>query len=87
VKELKRLSPHRPLVLKWRSQANRCATLFWGKSRMMNDKRRPLCDLSPDPDKSPADSNLLERLVTRAKATIQWPPDCLWPIMDHGWDT
>jgi hypothetical protein len=23
-------------------------------------------------------------LPYRLKATFQWPPDCLWPFMDHG---
>jgi hypothetical protein len=23
-------------------------------------------------------------LPYKPKATFQWPPDCLWPFMDHG---
>jgi DNA-binding NtrC family response regulator len=28
-----------------------------------------------------------ELLTARSKATFQWPPDCLWPFIDHGWDS
>ena len=29
----------------------------------------------------------LEPLVTRPKATFQWPPDCLWPFVDQKADS
>jgi len=25
-----------------------------------------------------------EVAISRPKATFQWPPDCMWPFMDHG---
>jgi hypothetical protein len=26
----------------------------------------------------------LQVLTYKPKATFHWPPDCLWPFMDHG---
>jgi len=26
-------------------------------------------------------------LPAKPKATFRWPPDCLWPFIDHGWDS
>ncbi len=40
-------------------------------------------DPSPDPKAQPDDPRRSEPLVTRPKATFQWPPDCLWPFVDQ----
>jgi hypothetical protein len=39
----------------------------------------PFFDSSPDP-KQP---NKSDPFPTRPKATFQWPPDCIWPFMEH----
>jgi len=51
----------------------------------MTDQELP--DVSPDQDcqtdeKRPKD----RRRTARPKATFQWPPDCLWPFIDDGWN-
>ena len=28
-----------------------------------------------------------EVVASRPKARFQWPPDCLWPFMEHGPET
>jgi hypothetical protein len=40
-------------------------------------------DPSPDPGTQADEPKLPELLVTRPKATFQWPPDCLWPFIDQ----
>ncbi len=52
---------------------------------MMN--RLPFADPSPDPHKHPDERRPSELLTTKPKATFQWPPDCLWPFIDRGWDS
>jgi hypothetical protein len=47
----------------------------------------PSADLSLDPDQHPEEPKPFEQRRTRTKATFQWPPDCLWPFMDGGWDS
>ena len=50
--------------------------------------RVPSADPSPDPDQHPDTLKPMERRrPTRLKATIQWPPDCLWPFLDNRWDS
>lgn len=44
----------------------------------------PFADPSPDPKAQADEPKLPERLVTRAQATFQWPPDCLWPFVDRA---
>jgi hypothetical protein len=51
--------------------------LYSGESRMMIDL------LSYDPDHLPDDSKPKD-LTHKSKAVFQWPPDCLWPFIDHG---
>jgi hypothetical protein len=38
---------------------------------------------SYDPDYFPDDSKPKD-LAHKPKAVFQWPPDCLWPFIDHG---
>jgi hypothetical protein len=38
---------------------------------------RPLDQLADDEQKK------LTVLTYKPKATFHWPPDCLWPFMDH----
>jgi hypothetical protein len=38
---------------------------------------------SYDPDHFPDDSKPKD-LTHKSKAVFQWPPDCLWPFIDHG---
>jgi hypothetical protein len=40
-----------------------------------------------DPDQHPKEQRTSELLTTRPKTTFQWPPDCLWPFIDRGWDS
>jgi hypothetical protein len=47
----------------------------------------PFPDPSPDPDQHPYEPRTSELLTPRPKATFQWPPDCLWPFIDRGWDS
>jgi hypothetical protein len=49
--------------------------------------RVTLADLSPDTDQHPDERMPSERPTSRAKVTFQWPPDCLWPFIDNGWDS
>ncbi len=28
-----------------------------------------------------------ELLSAKPKATFQWPPDCVWPFIDHEWES
>jgi hypothetical protein len=35
-----------------------------------------------DSDQLPDDSKSKD-LTLKSKAAFQWPPDCLWPFMDH----
>jgi hypothetical protein len=44
-------------------------------------------DPSPDPDQRPNEPRNSELLIAKPKATFQWPPDCLWPFIDRGWDS
>jgi hypothetical protein len=44
-------------------------------------------DPSPDLDQHPNEPRKSELLTARPKATFQWPPDCLWPFIDHGSDS
>jgi hypothetical protein len=39
---------------------------------------RPLDQLADD------EQEHLTVLPYKPKATFQWPPDCLWPFMDHN---
>jgi hypothetical protein len=39
---------------------------------------RPLDQLADDKQKK------LTVLTYKTKATFYWPPDCLWPFIDHG---
>jgi hypothetical protein len=41
---------------------------------------------SKDFQKQPEEPKKLEEPTTRPKATFHWPPDCLWPFIDHGWE-
>jgi hypothetical protein len=39
--------------------------------------------------RSPQQSDELKKLevpTSRANATFHWPPDCMWPFVDHGSD-
>jgi hypothetical protein len=47
----------------------------------------PLTVPSPDPDQHPNEPRKSEPLTARPKVTFQWPPDCLWPFIDRGWDS
>jgi hypothetical protein len=39
-------------------------------------------------DQLPGDERKnVEGPIYKPKATFQWPPDCLWPFIDHGSDT
>ena len=43
----------------------------------------PSSDSFPEPDE-------LEKpdvVTSRPKSRFQWPPNCLWPFMDHGPET
>ena len=43
-----------------------------------------IIELPPyDPDYFPDDSEPKD-FAHRPKAVFQWPPDCLWPFIDHG---
>lgn len=47
----------------------------------------PFVYLPPDPNRHPDEPSPPERGVTRRpKATFRWPPDCLLPFIDEGWD-
>ena len=35
----------------------------------------------------PDESKKSEVAINRQKATFQWPPDCMWPFLDHGAET
>jgi hypothetical protein len=52
---------------------------------MMN--RAPAADAPTDPEDYPDKPNPPELLVGRSKFTFQWPPDCLWPFLDHKRDS
>jgi hypothetical protein len=47
----------------------------------------PFTDRSPDPDQRPDEPRKSELLTARPKATFEWPPDCMWSFIDHGWDS
>jgi hypothetical protein len=40
----------------------------------------------PDTDQHSNEPGKSDPLTARPKATFQWPPDCVWPFMDHGPD-
>jgi hypothetical protein len=46
----------------------------------------PVADLPPDPEQRAAEPRPPERRVSRPRAKFQWPPECLWPFVDRGWD-
>lgn len=49
--------------------------------------RSPFVYLPPDADQRADEAKPTERRVTRRpKATFRWPPDCLLPFLDEGWD-
>jgi hypothetical protein len=52
---------------------------------MMN--KTPSAVLLPDSEQPSNEPRKPEFLSTRPKATFQWPPDCLWPFIDHEWDS
>jgi hypothetical protein len=39
-----------------------------------------------DSDEFP-DGSKLKDLAHKSKAMFHWPPDCLWPFIDHGPET
>ena len=39
-----------------------------------------------DSDEFP-DGSKLKDLAHKSNAMFQWPPDCLWPFIDHGPET
>jgi hypothetical protein len=43
-------------------------------------------DTSPNPRTQADEPKSSEPLVTKPKATFQWPPDCLWPFIDQEVD-
>jgi hypothetical protein len=51
--------------------------------------RIPFADPSSDSQAQTDEPKQPEPLVAKPKATFQWPPDCLWPFVDHkaGSDT
>ena len=44
-------------------------------------------DPSPDPRGQADEPKTSGPLVTKPKATFQWPPDCLWPFVDQKVDS
>jgi hypothetical protein len=50
------------------------------------ENKVPFIDPSPDPGGGPNEPRKSELLTVGAKATFQWPPDCLWPFVDHKED-
>jgi hypothetical protein len=51
---------------------------------MMN--KTPSAVPSPDSDQHPNEPRKPE-FLSRPKATFQWPTDCVWPFIDHEWDS
>ena len=47
----------------------------------------PFTDPSSDTNQHANEPRKSELLPGRLKATFQWPPDCLWPFIDHGSDS
>jgi hypothetical protein len=77
--------PHCPPVSpRWRSQRNRSATVLLRVSGMIHGIR--FADTSPNPRTQADEPKSSEPLVTKPKATFQWPPDCLWPFIDQEVD-
>jgi hypothetical protein len=46
----------------------------------------PVAVVSPDPTQESGEFVASELATTRSKVTFQWPPDCLWPFLDRGYD-
>jgi hypothetical protein len=72
VKELLRVAPHRRLFLWWRGAKEALRHTLSRKSFMINDDAA--ADLSPKADQ-PKDEG--------SRLLFSWPPDCLWPFVDH----
>jgi hypothetical protein len=53
------------------------------------DSRIPFTEPSPDSQTQADKPKEPEPPATKPKATFEWPPDCLWPFVDHkaGSDT
>lgn len=60
------------------------APRLFGVSTMAN--RLPADDRWHNPDTPPDELKPPQPLTLRPKATFRWPPDCLSPFIDHGWD-
>jgi hypothetical protein len=72
--------PHRAPFPLGAQPWERCA-LFLKVPHMKN--KAPAAGLPTQPDGDPDELKPPELLVTRSKATFQWPPDCLWRFIDH----
>jgi hypothetical protein len=48
--------------------------------------KTPPVATSPDSERPPDEPRKPE-FLSRPKATFQWPPDCVWPFIDHDWDS
>jgi hypothetical protein len=53
-------------------------------SRVIN--QAPFAVPSSDPDQRPNEPRKPEILTARAKATFQWPPDCVWSFTGYERD-
>jgi hypothetical protein len=77
-KELTRPSPRFPLFFSDGAvQGDTAPTLFVERPLVIFDL--PSCDSDHLPDDSKP-----KVLTCKPKAVFQWPPDCLWPFIDHG---
>jgi hypothetical protein len=44
-------------------------------------------DLPPYEPEHLLDDSKTKELMRKPKVAFQWPPDCMWPFMDHAQNT
>jgi hypothetical protein len=82
LRELTRPSPRRPLFFLPMAQFREILRhLIFGESHMTG--KTPFYESDQPPEDEPKN---LQVLSYKPKATFHWPPDCLWPFMDHEVD-